>query len=110
MGDAENYEADDVIATLTTRAVAEGMNVKICTGDRDALQLVSDQVTVLYPQRGVSELTRFTPEEVEAKYGLTPAAVPRLRGPARAIPRTTCPASPGWGRRPPRSGSASSAA
>ena len=64
---AENYEADDVIATLTSRAVAEGMNVSICTGDRDALQLVADQVTVLYPKRGVSELTRFTPEEVECK-------------------------------------------
>ena len=38
---AENFEADDVIATLTTRAEAENMTVKICTGDRDALQLVT---------------------------------------------------------------------
>jgi len=69
---AENYEADDVIATLSTRAVAEGMKVSICTGDRDALQLVSDDVTVLYPRRGETDMTRFTPEEVESKYGLTP--------------------------------------
>lgn len=80
---AENYEADDVIATLTTRAEAQGMTVEICTGDRDALQLVTPGVTVLYPRRGVSDMTRFTPEEVMAKYGLTPAQYPdfaALRG------------------------------
>ncbi|MBN9619570.1 MAG: DNA polymerase I, partial [Actinobacteria bacterium] len=49
------FEADDVIATVTTQATAAGLDVLICTGDRDALQLVSDQVTVLYPKRGVSE-------------------------------------------------------
>jgi len=78
-----NYEADDVIATLTTRATAQGMTVLICTGDRDALQLVSDSVTVLYPRRGVSDLTRFTPAAVEEKYGLSPAQYPdfaALRG------------------------------
>ena len=46
------------------------MQVLICTGDRDALQLVADDVTVLYPRRGVSDLTRFTPGEVSQKYGL----------------------------------------
>ncbi|MGN6607096.1 MAG: DNA polymerase I [Jatrophihabitans sp.] len=79
----EGYEADDVIATLTTQAVADGMQVLICTGDRDALQLVSDDVTVLYPRRGVSDLTRFTPEAVQEKYELTPAQYPdfaALRG------------------------------
>ncbi|MCZ2837419.1 DNA polymerase I [Modestobacter sp. VKM Ac-2985] len=80
---AENYEADDVIATLTVQAVEQGMDVLICTGDRDALQLVNSHVTVLYPRKGVSDLTRFTPEEVEAKYGLTPTQYPdfaALRG------------------------------
>ena len=80
---AENYEADDVIATLTTRAEAAGMRVAICTGDRDALQLVTDAVTVLYPRRGVSDMTRFTPGEVLDKYGLSPAQYPdfaALRG------------------------------
>ena len=47
--EVEGYEADDVIATLTTQAVDEGMDVLICSGDRDTLQLVSDKVTVLYP-------------------------------------------------------------
>jgi DNA polymerase-1 len=77
------YEADDVIATLTDEAAEHGMQVLICTGDRDALQLVNSQVTVLYPRKGVSELTRFTPEEVQAKYDLTPAQYPdfaALRG------------------------------
>ncbi len=70
--EADGFEADDVIATLTTQATAEGMEVLICSGDRDAFQLVTDDVTVLYPVRGVSELTRMTPSAVEAKYGVLP--------------------------------------
>ena len=70
--EVEGYEADDVIATLTTQAVDKGMEVLICSGDRDTLQLVNDQVTVLYPVKGVSELTRMTPQAVEAKYGVGP--------------------------------------
>jgi len=81
--EVEGYEADDVIATVTARAEREGFDVLICTGDRDALQLVSDQVTVLYPRKGVSDLWRMTPEAVLEKYGLTPAQYPdfaALRG------------------------------
>ncbi|MBD2760233.1 DNA polymerase I [Yimella sp. cx-573] len=71
--EVEGYEADDVIATLTTQALADGFDeVLICSGDRDALQLVTDQVTVLYPVRGVSELARMTPAAVEEKYGVPP--------------------------------------
>jgi DNA polymerase-1 len=66
----EGFEADDLIATLTTRATAEGFAVSICTGDRDAFQLVNAQVTVLYPSRGVSEMARMTPEAVLAKTGV----------------------------------------
>ncbi len=68
----EGYEADDVIATLTSMATTQGMDVLICSGDRDAFQLVSDQVTVLYPVRGVSELWRMTPAAVTEKYGVPP--------------------------------------
>ncbi len=68
----ERFEADDVLATLATQATAQGMHVLICTGDRDAFQLVRDDVTVLYPVRGVSELARMTPEAVAAKYGVPP--------------------------------------
>ncbi|WP_109506329.1 DNA polymerase I [Nocardioides speluncae] len=74
----DGYEADDIIATLTTQAVAAGFEVLIISGDRDAFQLVSDVTTVLYPIRGVSELTRMTPEAVEAKYGIPPARYPEL--------------------------------
>jgi DNA polymerase-1 len=72
------YEADDIIATLTTQALAEGMEVLILTGDRDSLQLVTDDSTVLYPMRGVSDLARMTPAAVEAKYGVPPARYPEL--------------------------------
>jgi DNA polymerase-1 len=74
----DGYEADDIIATLTTQALAEGMEVLILTGDRDSLQLVTDDATVLYPMRGVSDLARMTPEAVEAKYGVPPHRYPEL--------------------------------
>ena len=74
------------------------MDVLICTGDRDALQLVNDHVTVLYPRRGVSDLTRFTPEEVEAKYGLTPAQYPDFAA-LRGDPSDNLPGIPGVGEK-----------
>ena len=70
--EVDGYEADDVIATLTTSALAEDMEVLICSGDRDAFQLVTETSTVLYPVKGVSELARMTPAAVEAKYGVLP--------------------------------------
>jgi DNA polymerase I len=80
---APGYEADDIIATLATEAAGEGMDVLIVTGDRDAFQLISDRVTVLYNSRGVSDMRRFDPPALLAKYGLTPAQYPdfaALRG------------------------------
>jgi DNA polymerase-1 len=95
----ENYEADDIIATLATQAEAEGgFDVLICTGDRDALQLVTPHTTVLYPSRGVSEMTRFTPEAVEAKYGLTPAQYPDFAA-LRGDPSDNLPKVPGVGEK-----------
>ena len=72
------FEADDIIATLVTQALADEMDVLVLTGDRDSLQLVTEHSTVLYPMRGVSDLARMTPEAVEAKYGVTPARYPEL--------------------------------
>ena len=72
------YEADDIIATLSTQGLADGFEVLILTGDRDSLQLVTPDSTVLYPMRGVSELARMTPEAVEAKYGVPPHRYPEL--------------------------------
>jgi DNA polymerase-1 len=94
----ENFEADDIIATLTTQATAEDFDVLICTGDRDALQLVTSQVTVLYPKRGVSEMTRFTPEAVEEKYGLTPRQYPDFAA-LRGDPSDNLPNIPGVGEK-----------
>src|SRR5919106_1967421 len=74
----EGFEADDVIGTLATQAEAQGYEVVICTGDRDAFQLVSDNVTVLYPRKGVSDLARMTPKAVEERYFATPARHPEL--------------------------------
>ncbi|MGB3303157.1 MAG: DNA polymerase I [Gordonia sp. (in: high G+C Gram-positive bacteria)] len=94
----EGFEADDIIATLATQADAEGYRVLVVTGDRDALQLVNDNITVLYPKRGVSELTRFTPEEVEKKYGLTPAQYPDFAA-LRGDPSDNLPGIPGVGEK-----------
>ena len=95
---AEGYEADDIIATLTTQAEAEGLDVLICTGDRDALQLVTDHVTVLYPRRGVSDMTRFTPGEVQEKYGLSPGQYPDFAA-VRGDPSDNLPSIPGVGEK-----------
>lgn len=76
--EAPGYEADDIIATLATRAGGEGYEVLISSGDRDALQLVTEAVTVLYPRKGVSDLMRMTPAAVEEKYGVPPQRYPEL--------------------------------
>jgi DNA polymerase-1 len=68
----EGYEADDVLATLARQGREAGMQVLICSGDRDSFQLVTDQVTVLYPKRGVSELARMDPGAVLARYAVRP--------------------------------------
>ena len=74
----DGFEADDIIGTLATQAEAAGMEVLICSGDRDSFQLISDTTTVLYPRKGVSDLARMTPAAVEEKYGLQPANYPDL--------------------------------
>jgi DNA polymerase-1 len=94
----EGFEADDIIATLATRAEAEGFEVLIVTGDRDSFQLVTDNVTVLYPTKGVSELTRYTPEKVVEKYGLTPAQYPDFAA-LRGDPSDNLPGIPGVGEK-----------
>ncbi|MGW3015481.1 DNA polymerase I [Streptomyces longwoodensis] len=94
----EGFEADDIIATLATRAEAEGFDVLIVTGDRDSFQLVSEHTTVLYPTKGVSELTRFTPEKVFEKYGLTPAQYPDFAA-LRGDPSDNLPGIPGVGEK-----------
>ncbi|MGV7650909.1 DNA polymerase I [Mycobacterium kansasii] len=92
------FEADDIIATLASQAEKEGYRVLVVTGDRDSLQLVSDDVTVLYPRKGVSELTRFTPDAVVEKYGLTPVQYPDFAA-LRGDPSDNLPGIPGVGEK-----------
>ncbi|ALC23838.1 DNA polymerase I [Streptomyces pristinaespiralis] len=94
----DGFEADDVIATLATQAEAAGFEVLIVTGDRDSFQLVSEHTTVLYPTKGVSELTRFTPAKVEEKYGLTPQQYPDFAA-LRGDPSDNLPGIPGVGEK-----------
>ncbi len=94
----EGFEADDIIATLAKRAQAEGYEVLICTGDRDSFQLVNEMTTVLYPKRGVTDLARMTPEEVQDKYGLTPAQYPDFAA-LRGDPSDNLPSVPGVGEK-----------
>jgi DNA polymerase-1 len=95
---APGYEADDVIATLTARAREQGCEVLIITGDRDVLQLVDDDVTVLYFTRAVSDLARYTPERVRERYGLTPGQYPDFAA-LRGDPSDNLPGIPGIGEK-----------
>jgi DNA polymerase-1 len=94
----EGFEADDIIATITKRAEKEGAEVLICTGDRDSFQLVTDQTTVLYPKRGVSEMARMTPIAVHEKYGMTPNQYPDFAA-LRGDPSDNLPSIPGVGEK-----------
>ena len=95
---APGYEADDLIATLATQASAQDMDVLIVTGDRDVIQLVSDQVTALMTRRGITEMTRFTPATVTEKYGLSPAQYPDFAA-VRGDPSDNLPGIPGVGEK-----------
>ena len=92
------FEADDILATLSSKASAEGFEVLICSGDRDSFQLVTDQITVLYPKKGVTELNRMTPEAVFDKYGLTPSQYPDFAA-LRGDPSDNLPSVPGVGEK-----------
>jgi len=70
--EVEGIEADDVLATLATTAVADGYRVEIVTGDRDAMQLVDDDITVLYTLKGISEVGEMTPAAVQERFGVPP--------------------------------------
>ncbi len=76
----EGWEADDVIATLATRADAEGLKTCVVSTDRDAFQLCSENVCLMMTPRGVADVMVYTPDRVEARYGVTPAQVPDFIG------------------------------
>src|SRR5438477_618098 len=76
----EGWEADDVIATLATRADEAGVKTCIVSTDRDAFQLVSENVCLMMTPRGVADVHVYTPERVEARYGIRPDQVPDFIG------------------------------
>src|SRR5579862_4489742 len=76
----EGWEADDVIATLATRADAEGIKTCVVSTDRDAFQLCTENVVLMMTPRGVADVNVYTPQRVEARYGVTPEQIPDFIG------------------------------
>jgi DNA polymerase-1 len=76
----EGWEADDVIATLATRADEAGIKTTVVSTDRDAFQLVTENVALMMTPRGVSDVQVYTPERVEARYGIRPDQIPDFIG------------------------------
>jgi DNA polymerase-1 len=76
----EGWEADDVIATLATRADESRIKTCVVSTDRDAFQLCSENVTLMMTPRGVADVNVYTPERVEARYGVRPDQVPDFIG------------------------------
>src|SRR6478609_2631115 len=76
----EGWEADDVIATLATRADRAGIKTCVVSTDRDAFQLCSENVVLMMTPRGVADVNVYTPERVELRYGITPAQIPDFIG------------------------------
>src|SRR5919202_7046862 len=92
----EGWEADDVIATLATRADEAGIRTTVVSTDRDAFQLVSDNVALMMTPRGVSDVHVYTPERVEARLGIRPEQVPDFIG-LKGDPSDNIPGIPGIG-------------
>ena len=92
----EGWEADDVIATLAVRADTAGVKTCVVSTDRDAFQLVSDNVCLMMTPRGVSDVHVYTPERVEARLGIPPEKVPDFIG-LKGDPSDNIPGVPGIG-------------
>lgn len=76
----EGYEADDIIGTISRLADKERWQVLVVTGDKDMLQLASEQVTIALTRKGISEMERYGPNEIQEKYGLSPQQIIDLKG------------------------------
>lgn len=75
----EGIEADDILATLASQGAEQGYDVLVVSGDRDTIQLVNDEVTLLYPSvQGVSQLKRYDPATVQERYGVRPEQYPDI--------------------------------
>ena len=76
--EVDGYEADDIVATMATKAATQGWSARVVSGDRDTFQLIDDNITVLYPMRGVSDLPPFDAAAIEERYGVSPKQYPEL--------------------------------
>lgn len=76
----ENFEADDIIGTLSLKAEQDGFNVKIISGDKDLTQLSSEKTTVAITRKGITDIEEYTPEHIMEKYGLTPEQIIDMKG------------------------------
>lgn len=75
-----NYEADDIIGTLSLEAEKEGFEVKVISGDKDLTQLSSNQTTVNITRKGITDIEEYTPAHIQEKYGLTPLQIIDMKG------------------------------
>lgn len=75
-----NYEADDIIGSLSKLADENGMETIIVTGDRDLTQLASEHVTIYFTKKGVTQIDKYTPEFIEEEYGLRPEQIIDMKG------------------------------
>jgi len=92
------YEADDLIATLTKKSADDNLDVLIVTSDRDSFQLISDSVNVLYPKKGLSDVVIMNRKELQDKYGLSPEQYPDFAA-LRGDPSDNLPGIPGVGEK-----------
>ncbi|WP_203361508.1 DNA polymerase I [Bacillus sp. REN10] len=76
----ENYEADDIIGTLSLQAEKEGFEVKVFSGDKDLTQLSSEATTVCITRKGITDIEVYTPDHVQEKYGLVPEQIIDMKG------------------------------
>ncbi|MGD6895026.1 DNA polymerase I [Bacillus infantis] len=76
----ENYEADDIIGTLSLQAEQEGFEVKVISGDKDLTQLSSEHTTVGITRKGITDIEEYTPEHIREKYGLSPGQIIDMKG------------------------------
>ncbi|MEH7116548.1 DNA polymerase I [Neobacillus vireti] len=94
----ENYEADDIIGTLSLTAENEGFEVKVISGDKDLTQLSSPITTVGITRKGITDIEEYTPEHVAEKYGLIPEQIIDMKG-LMGDPSDNIPGVPGVGEK-----------
>jgi DNA polymerase I len=94
----ENYEADDIIGTVSLAAEKDGYEIKVISGDKDLTQLSSAKTTVGITRKGITDIEEYTPSHVMEKYGLTPEQIIDMKG-LMGDPSDNIPGVPGVGEK-----------